>query len=121
MTYVDGFVLAVPKSNKDAYRVLAEKAWLVFKRHGALRHVECWGDDVPEGTLTSFTLALHRKPDEIALFSWIEWPSREARDAGNKAAMEEFMAMPDMTPDNTPFDGKRMFWGGFEAILDRRA
>jgi uncharacterized protein YbaA (DUF1428 family) len=121
MTYVDGFVLAVPLVNKEAYRALSAKAWPVFKKHGALRHVECWGDDVPEGKLTSFTLALHRKEDEVAVFSWIEWPSKEARDKGNAAAMEEFRSMPDMTPENTPFDGKRMFWGGFQALFDERA
>jgi uncharacterized protein YbaA (DUF1428 family) len=121
MTYVDGFVLAVPKKNKDAYIAMSELAGAVFRRHGALRHVECWGDDVPEGKLTSFSIATQRKPDEVALFSWIEWPSREARDAGNKAAMEEFATMPDMTPDKMPFDGMRMFFGGFEAVLDRKA
>jgi uncharacterized protein YbaA (DUF1428 family) len=121
MTYVDGFVLAVPKANKDAYRKLSEDAWKVFRKHGALRHVECWGDDVPEGKLTSFTIALQRKEDEVALFSWIEWPSREARDIGNAAAMEEFSGMPEMTPDKMPFDGKRMFWGGFEPLFDARA
>jgi uncharacterized protein YbaA (DUF1428 family) len=121
MTYVDGFVLAVPKANKEAYLQLSKDAWKVFRKHGALRQVECWGDDVPEGKLTSFTIALQRKDDEVALFSWIEWPSKEARDKGNAAAMEEFSKMPDMTPDKMPFDGKRMFWGGFEPLFDARA
>lgn len=120
MTYIDGFVLAVPNANKDAYRKLSEEAWTVFKKHGALRHVECWGDDVPEGKLTSFTIALQRKDDETALFSWIEWPSREARDKGNAGAMEEFTAM-GMEADKMPFDGKRMFWGGFQPLFDKRA
>jgi uncharacterized protein YbaA (DUF1428 family) len=79
MPYVDGFVLAVPVANRDAYLALATKAAAVFRKHGALRVVECWGDDVPEGTLTSFTLAVQRKDDEAVVFSWIEWPSREAR------------------------------------------
>lgn len=121
MTYIDGFVLAVPAANKKAYIELSERAWEVFKKNGALRHVECWGDDVPEGKVTSFTMATQRKPDEVALFSWIEWPSKEARDAGNKAAMEDFSAMPDMTRDKMPFDGMRMFWGGFAPVLDKRA
>jgi len=121
MTYVDGFVLAVPRANKEAYHALSAKAWRVFKKHGALRHVECWGDDVPEGKLTSFTLALRRKEDEVAVFSWIEWPSKEARDKGNAAAMEELSSMPDMAPESMPFDGKRMFWGGFQALFDERA
>jgi uncharacterized protein YbaA (DUF1428 family) len=119
MTYVDGFVLAVPKDNKEAYRKMAAEAWAVFRKHGALRQVECWGDDVPEGKLTSFTIALQRKENEVALFSWIEWPSKEARDKGNAAAMEEFSAL-GMTPDSLPFDGKRMFWGGFQPIVDER-
>jgi uncharacterized protein YbaA (DUF1428 family) len=122
MTYIDGFVLAVPKANKDAYRKMAEEGWKVYSKHGALRHVECWGDDVPEGKLTSFTIAVQRKDDEVAVFAWIEWPSKEARDRGNAAAMEDFARlMPEMTPETAPFDGKRMFWGGFQPIVDRRA
>jgi uncharacterized protein YbaA (DUF1428 family) len=121
MTYIDGFVLAVPAANKKAYIDMAESAWLIFKKHGALRHVEGWGDDVPEGKVTSFTMATQRKADEVALFSWIEWPSKEARDKGNAAAMEEFSKLPDMTPDKMPFDGMRMFWGGFAPIFDKRA
>ncbi|MFZ5616861.1 MAG: DUF1428 domain-containing protein [Pseudomonadota bacterium] len=119
MTYVDGFVLAVPTRNRDAYRMMSEKASAVFKKHGALRHVECWGDDVPEGKVTSFTIATQRKPDETAMFSWIEWPSKEVRDTGMKKAMEEFSKMPDMAAGGMPFDGMRMFWGGFEPIVDR--
>jgi uncharacterized protein YbaA (DUF1428 family) len=118
MTYVDGFVIAVPRANKDAYRKLAAESWKVFKKHGALRQVECWGDDVPEGKLTSFTIALQRKEDEVAVFSWIEWPSREARDKGNAGAMEEFSKMPEMAPDKMPFDGTRMFWGGFQPVVE---
>lgn len=119
MTYVDGFVLAVPTQNKEAYRKMAEECWAAFKKHGALRQVECWGDDVPEGKLTSFTIATQRKDDEAAVFSWIEWPSKDVRDVGNKAAMEEISKiMPEMTPDKLPFDGKRMFFGGFQPIVD---
>lgn len=119
MTYVDGFVLAVPTQNKEAYRKMAEEVWAAFKKHGALRQVECWGDDVPEGKLTSFTIATQRKDDETAVFSWIEWPSKDVRDVGNKAAMEEISKiMPEMTPDKMPFDGKRMFFGGFQPIVD---
>lgn len=119
MTYVDGFLLAVPTANKEAYRKMAEDAWTVFKKHGALRQVECWADDVPEGKVTSFSIALQRKPEETAMFSWIEWPSKEARDKGNAAAMEDFNAK-GFTPDMLPFDGKRMFWGGFQPIIDER-
>lgn len=121
MTYVDGFVLAVPKANKEAYRKMAEAAWKIFSKHGALRQVECWGDDVPEGKLTSFTMAVKREADEVAVFSWVEWASKEARDKGHAASMEEFSKMPDMTPDKMPFDGKRMIFGGFQPIFDERA
>ena len=80
MNYVDGFVLAVPDENKDAYRNEALKAAAVFKVHGALAVVECWGDDVPEGKLTSFPMAVQCKPGETVVFSWIVWPSKDARD-----------------------------------------
>ena len=82
MSYVDGFVVAVPTANREAYRKHAEEALAIFKEHGALRCVECWGDDVPDGKVTSFPMAVKRKADETVVFSWIEWPSKEARDAG---------------------------------------
>jgi uncharacterized protein YbaA (DUF1428 family) len=113
---IDGFVLAVPVANRDAYLAHATKAAAVFRKHGALRVIECWGDDVPEGTLTSFTLAVQRKDNEAVVFSWIEWPSREARDAG----MAKVMADPemDMDPSSMPFDRKRMVFGGFRTIVE---
>ena len=114
MTYVDGFVLAVPTANRDVYRQHAEAAAPLFKEHGALRLVEGWGDDVPEGTLTSFPMAVKLKPDETVVFSWIVWPSRSARDQGMKA----FMADPRMAGMAMPFDGARMIFGGFEVIVD---
>ena len=80
MSYVDGFVAAVPTANRDAYRQHAERAAKVFKESGALSVVECWGDDVPEGKLTSFPLAVQRKSDETVVFSWVTWPSRAVRD-----------------------------------------
>ena len=114
MNYVDGFVLAVTTSKREVYRQHAQTAASVFKEHGATQVVECWGDDVPEGKLTSFPLAVQRKPDETVVFSWITWPSREARDAGMKKAMEDArLSSMDM-----PFDGKRLIYGGFEVILD---
>lgn len=76
MTYVDGFVLAVSKANKETYRKLATDIAVVFRDHGALKLVECWEDDVPDGKLTSFPLAVQRKPDEAVVFAWILWPSR---------------------------------------------
>ena len=116
MTYVDGYILAVPTANKDAYIKLAERVAPVFKDHGALSVVENWGDDVPDGITTSFPMAVKLKEDETVVFSWITWPSRKVRDAGMKAAMED----PRMQFDGgkPPFDGKRMIFGGFETIVE---
>ncbi|AXK40663.1 DUF1428 domain-containing protein [Crenobacter cavernae] len=116
MSYVDGFVVAVPTANKEIYKQHAEAAATVFKEHGALKLVECWGDDVPEGKVTSFPMAVKCKPDETVVFSWIIWPSRKVRDHG----MEKAMADPRLQPDNNPmpFDGMRMIYGGFEMIVD---
>jgi uncharacterized protein YbaA (DUF1428 family) len=114
--YVDGFVIPVPKAKREAYRQIAEMAAPVFKDHGALKVVECWGDDVPDGKLTSFPMAVKTEPNETVVFSWIIWPSKEARDAGNKKAMEDpRMKLP---PEGAPFDSKRMIFGGFEVLLD---
>ncbi len=115
MSYVDGFVVPVPAGNKEAYRQMAETAAAVFKEHGATRVVECWGDDVPDGKLTDFKGSVKAEPGEVIVFSWVEWPSKEARDAGNKKMMEDpRMKMPDVNP----FDGKRMIFGGFAVLLD---
>ena len=115
MSYVDGFVIAVPTANKEAYRRHATAAAAVFKEHGALSVVECWGDDVPEGKVTSFPMAVKRNPDETVVFSWITWPSRQVRDAGMKAVMADPRLEPATNP--MPFDGKRMIYGGFEIIV----
>ena len=116
MDYVDGFVIAVPTANKETYRQHAETAAKVFKEFGALKVIECWGDDVPEGKLTSFPMAVQRKPDETVVFSWITWPSRQVRDEG----MKKVRADPRLDPGNNPmpFDGKRMIYGGFQMIVD---
>ena len=116
MTYVDGFVAAVPNANRDAYRKHAVEVAAIFKDHGAERLVECWGDDVPEGKLTSFTMAVKREADESVVFSWVTWPSKATRDEGWK----KIMADPRMARDGTPmpFDGKRMIYGGFSVIVD---
>ncbi|RZJ11453.1 MAG: DUF1428 domain-containing protein [Haliea sp.] len=116
MNYVDGFVAAVPTANREKYRQHAQEASVVFKEHGALQVIECWGNDVPEGKLTSFTMAVQRKDDETVIFSWVTWPSKEVRDEGWK----KIMADPRMAPDRAPmpFDGKRMIYGGFEMILN---
>lgn len=116
MTYVDGFVAAVPTANREAYRKHAESVAAVFKEHGALKLVECWGDDVPEGKVTSFPMAVKRKDDETVVFSWVVWPSRQVRDEGMKAVMADPQLQPDTNP--MPFDGKRLIYGGFEVIVD---
>ena len=115
MSYVDGFVLPVPTANREAYRQLAERAAAVFKQHGALSVTECWGDDVPEGKLTSFTMAVKRADDETVVLSWVTWPSREVRDAGMKKVMEDPSMQPGAQP--IPFDGKRMIFGGFQVLV----
>ena len=116
MTYVDGFLCAVPVSSKAAFRAHAEKAAAAFKKHGALSVVECWGDELPEGKVNSMHTAVLRKPDETVVFSWITWPSKAVRDA----AMPKAMADPDLNPGTNPmpFDGSRMIFGGFEMIVD---
>lgn len=116
MAYVDGFVLAVPEGNKETYREQAAKAAAVFQEHGALRVVEAWGSDIPRGKTTDFYMATKAEEGENIVFSWITWPSKEARDAAWEKMMQDDRMKPDM--DNMPFDGKRMFWGGFEPILD---
>ena len=116
MTYVDGFVVAVPTADRAAYTRHADLAAQVFKENGALSVVEAWGDDVPEGKVTSFPMAVKRKDDETVVFSWIVWPSRQVRDAGMKKSMED----PRLRPEgNAPFDGQRMIFGGFEVIVER--
>ena len=115
MNYVDGFVVPVPNANRDAYRRVAETGAAVFKEYGALSVVECWGDEVPEGKLTSFPMAVQRKDDETVVFSWITWPSKAARDQGMKKAMEDPRLQAAMNP--MPFDGKRMIFGGFQVIV----
>ncbi|MBV8042865.1 DUF1428 family protein [Pluralibacter sp.] len=116
MKYVDGFVVAVPAENKEAYLALAAKAAPLFKEFGATRIVECWADDVPGGTLTDFRMAVKAEEHEEVVFSWIEYPSKEVRDKAN----EKMMADPRMKEmgDSMPFDGKRMIYGGFAPILD---
>ncbi|XXU58006.1 DUF1428 family protein [Sorangium sp. So ce1078] len=115
MSYIDGFVVPVPAGNKAAYRELCAQAGEIFKEYGATRVVECWGDDVPDGKITDFKGAVKAEPGEIIVFSWIEWPSKEARDRG----AEKMQNDPRMRmTDDVPFDPKRMIWGGFEVLFD---
>ena len=116
MSYVDGFVVAVPTANREIFRTYAEQAAVLFKEHGALKVVECWGDDVPEGEVTSFPMAVKRKEGETVVFSWILWPSRQKRDEGMKKVMADPRVQPDVNP--MPFDGKRMIFGGFNIIVE---
>ncbi len=117
MFYVDGYVLAVPTENKEAYKKVALEAAAVFKDYGAINVVECWGDDVPEGKVTSFPMAVKLEPNETVVFSWIVWPTRAVRDEGMKKSMADSRMQPNQT--NMPFDGKRMIFGGFETLIDQ--
>lgn len=116
MNYVDGFVAAVPTAKKGAFIEHARIAADCFKKYGALKVVETWGDDVPEGEVTSFPMAVKCEPGETVVFSWIIWPSKEVRDEG----MQKVMTDPemDMETNPMPFDGKRMIFGGFEIIME---
>jgi uncharacterized protein YbaA (DUF1428 family) len=116
MGYVDGYLVPVPAANKDAYRALAAKAAVVFKEHGATRVVEAWGDDVPDGKVTDYKGAVKASGDETVVYSWVEWPSKQARDEGWKKVMADARMQPGQNP--MPFDGKRMIYGGFAPILD---
>jgi uncharacterized protein YbaA (DUF1428 family) len=113
MDYVDGFVAAVPTAGREAYISFAGKMAGLFREYGALRVVETWGDDVPEGVVTSFPLAVQRKDDETVVFSWVVWPSKQVRDAGWKSLSDD----PRMSDQQMPFDGKRMIYGGFQSFL----
>ena len=115
MSYIDGFVIPVPEGNKEAYREMAARAAAVFKEHGAIRVVECWGDHLPEGKVTDMRRAVNAEAGETVVFSWIVWPSRAARDEGSRKVMADpRMAMgADM-----PFDGKRLIFGGFDLLFD---
>jgi uncharacterized protein YbaA (DUF1428 family) len=116
MPYVDGFVLAVPKDKIDAYKSLARTACEVWMEHGALDYVECLGDDIPYGEVTSFPRAVMAKEDEIVVLSWIVYRDRESRDAVNKKVMEDSR----LKEAGMPFDGKRLIFGGFETFLQAR-
>ena len=114
MPYVDGFVLAVSKDKIEAYKALARTACEVWMEHGALDYVECIGDDVPYGEVTSFPRAVMAKEDEIVVLSWIVYRDRESRDAINKKVMED----PRLKNAGMPFDGKRLIFGGFETFIE---
>ncbi len=115
--YVDGFVLPVPKKKLDAYRRMAAKAGKVWREHGALDFVECVADDVKPGKVTSFPQSVKLKAGEVVVFSWIVYKSRAHRDSVNKKVMADPRLKAMMEPENMPFDGKRMIYGGFSVLV----
>jgi uncharacterized protein YbaA (DUF1428 family) len=116
MTYIEGFVVPVPNSNRDAFREHAEQLSNMVQGFGIVRQVEAWASDVPHGKVTDFYRAVDAKEDETVVFAWFEYPSKEARDAANEKFRSD-PRMADMPPP--PFDGKRMILGGFEAIVEQ--
>lgn len=116
MKYVDGYLVPVENSKKAAYEELAKVAAPIFKENGAISIAECWGDDVPDGKVTSFPMAVNLKPEETVVFSWIVWPSKAVRDAGMHKAMEDERFK--RFENNMPFDGQRMVFGGFEMMVE---
>lgn len=114
MAYVDGYIIPVPTEKKDAYIKVAHDMKAIFMEFGVIDIVECWGDDIPKGEQTDFYKSVQAKEGESVVFSWMVWPDKAARDAG----WEKIMADERMTnPGDMPFDGKRMFFGGFEPIV----
>ncbi len=115
MPYFDGFVAAVPVDNREAYKAHAETAWQIFQDLGALAVWECWGDDVPDGEITSFPMAVQAKENETVVFSWTAWPDKEIRNA----AWSKMMSDPKIADamGEMPFDGKRMIYGGFTPLF----
>jgi uncharacterized protein YbaA (DUF1428 family) len=116
MTYIEGFIVPVPKANKEAYREQAAQGAPIFREFGVERHIEAWADDVPEGKVTDFRKAVDAKEDEDVVFSWFEYPDRATRDSAN----EKFRSDPRIKEmfSDMPFDGKRMIMGGFDTIVE---
>lgn len=113
MEYIDGFVAAVPTANKEVYIQHAKEAAEIFKEYGATRLIECWGDDVPDGKVTSFPMAVKCQEDETVVFSWAVWPDKATRDKGMQGLMADERLAQEM-----PFDGSRMIFGGFQMIVN---
>jgi uncharacterized protein YbaA (DUF1428 family) len=118
MSYIDGFVIAVPKANRQKFIEHAQQADSVFMEYGATRVLECWGEDIKVGKQTDFRRAVQAREDETVVFSWIEWPDKATRDG----AMKEMMSDPRLDPavNPMPFDGMRMIFGGFSPVVDLR-
>ncbi|PBJ82460.1 RNA signal recognition particle [Lysobacteraceae bacterium NML93-0399] len=117
MSYIDGFVIAVPTANKQKFTDHANTGDAMFLELGATRVVECWGDDVPDGTQTDFRKAVQAKDDETVVFSWIEWPDKATRDAAMAKMMDGSDPRMDPEKNPMPFDGKRMIYGGFATLV----
>jgi len=113
--YIDGYLYAVETARKDEFIAFATASAELFKKHGALRIVECWGDEVPDGEVTSMPMAIKLKEGEEVLFSWCEWPDKPTRDASFEKIMKD---MEEMGIGKMPFDGKRMIFGGFKPVVD---
>ena len=122
MSYIDGFVIAVPTANKEQFIEHARKGDSIFIDYGATRVLENWADDVPEGKLTDFHKAVQAKEDESVVFSWIEWPDKETRDAAMSKMMSEDFKDDRMDPEKNPvpFDGSRLIYGGFKSIVESK-
>lgn len=120
MSYIDGFVLAVPKTSKENFIEHAEVADAAFMEWGAIRVLECWEDDVPDGKITDFRRAVQAKEDEAVVFSWIEWPDKATRDAGMEKMMAAMATDPRINQEKNPmpFDGMRMIFGGFVPVVE---
>jgi uncharacterized protein YbaA (DUF1428 family) len=118
MRYVDGYVVPVPKKNVAAYRRMAQKAGKVWRDHGALEYIECIADDVKPGKHTSFPQSVKLKPGETVVFAYIVYKSRADRDRINAKVMKDPRLADMMDPKAMPFDGKRMFWGGFKVLVE---
>jgi uncharacterized protein YbaA (DUF1428 family) len=115
--YVDGFVLPVPKDKVDEYKAFSEKAGQIWRYYGALQYIECVGDDVKPGKVTSFPQSVNLKDDETVVFAWILYNSREHRDEVNAKVIKD-PRMSGMDPKTFPFDGMRLIWGGFNVFVD---
>ena len=114
MSYVDGVITAVPTANRQAYTDYSRQCEVIFREHGATGYCDCWGDDVPKGKVTDFCRAVQATEDETVTFGWVAWPDKATRDAGWAKVMEDERMTKLMT---MPFDGKRMVFGGFEAVV----
>jgi uncharacterized protein YbaA (DUF1428 family) len=114
MSYVEGFVMAVPNGNKQAMRESAARIAAILKEYGATRIVDCWGDDVPDGKVTDFRRSVKAEPEETVVFAWAEWSSRQLRDEANAKMRSDACVQPS----DMPFDAKRMIFGGFQVLHD---